>query len=194
MHPSRAHLCMPEAKNLAIGLVLLLTGLALGSKSDEVLDALGRQAESNETLVVPLPHRIEVFGESVDLKDRDMAECLSRELHANTYWHSNTLLMLQRRGAWEAPVRQWLREEGVPEDFVFLLAAESGFQPKAFSPSGAAGFWEFMAATGGDGRSARASATANSSAGTPGCGNRFLKILTPWQSNLSFPSSVSLTL
>jgi hypothetical protein len=104
-------------------------------------------AETNETLIVPLPHRLEVFGESIDLKDRDLAESLSRELHANTYWHSNTLLMLQRRGAWETPVRQWLREEGIPEDFVFLLAAESGFQPTASSPSGAAGFWQFMPAT-----------------------------------------------
>ena len=105
---------MPAGKNIAIGLLLLLLGLTLGSKSDEVLAALGRLAETNETLVVPLPHRLEVFRESIDLNDRDLAECLSRELHANTYWHSNTLLMLQRRGAWEAEVRQWLREEGVP--------------------------------------------------------------------------------
>ena len=43
---------MPMGKNIAIGLLLLLLGLTLGSKSDEVLAALGRLAETNETLVV----------------------------------------------------------------------------------------------------------------------------------------------
>ena len=46
---------MPAGKNIAIGLLLLLLGLTLGSKSDEVLAALGRLAETNETLVVPCP-------------------------------------------------------------------------------------------------------------------------------------------
>jgi hypothetical protein len=111
------------------------------------MEALGRVASTNETVVVPLPQKLEVFGESIPVNDPDISEALSRELHANTYWHSNTLLMLQRRPRWEARVRGWLREEGVPEEFIYLLAAESGFQPTAFSPSGAAGFWQFMPAT-----------------------------------------------
>ncbi len=130
---------------LAVGFFAI--GLILGSRSDAVLDALGRVASTNETVVVPLPQKLEVFGESIPLNDPDIAEALSRELHANTYWHSNTLLMLQRRPRWEARVRGWLLEEGVPEEFIYLLAAESGFQPTAFSPSGAAGFWQFMPAT-----------------------------------------------
>ena len=130
---------------LAVGFFAI--GLILGSRSDAVLDALGRVASTNETVVVPLPQKLEVFGESIPLNDPDIAEALSRELHANTYWHSNTLLMLQRRPRWEDRVRGWLREEGVPEEFIYLLAAESGFQPTAFSPSGAAGFWQFMPAT-----------------------------------------------
>ena len=134
-------------RNGLLALVIFAGGVLLGSRSDAVLDALGRVASTNETVPVPLPQKLEVFGESIPVNDPDIAEALSRELHANTYWHSNTLLMLQRRPRWEARVRAWLREEGVPEDFVYLLAAESGFQPTAFSSSGAAGLWQFMPAT-----------------------------------------------
>ena len=134
-------------RNWLLALVIFTVGVLLGSRSDAVLDALGRVASTNETVVVPLPQKLEVFGESIPVNDPDIAEALSRELHANTYWHSNTLLMLQRRPRWEDRVRGWLREEGVPEEFIYLLAAESGFQPTAFSPSGAAGFWQFMPAT-----------------------------------------------
>ena len=134
-------------RNWLLALVIFAGGVLLGSRSDVVLDALGRVASTNETVPVPLPQKLEIFGESIPVNDPDIAEALSRELHANTYWHSNTLLMLQRRPRWEARVRGWLREEGVPEEFIYLLAAESGFQPTAFSPSGAAGFWQFMPAT-----------------------------------------------
>ena len=134
-------------RNWLLALVIFAGGLILGSRSDAVLDALGRVASTNETVPVPLPQKLEVFGESIPVNDPDIAEALSRELHANTYWHSNTLLLLQRRPRWEARVRGWLRDEGVPEEFIYLLAAESGFQPTAFSPSGAAGFWQFMPST-----------------------------------------------
>lgn len=134
-------------RNGLLALVIFAGGVLLGSRSDAVLDALGRLASTNETVPVPVPQKLEVFGESIPVNDPDIAEALSRELHANTYWHSNTLLMLQRRPRWEARVRAWLREEGVPEDFVYLLAAESGFQPTAFSSSGAAGLWQFMPST-----------------------------------------------
>lgn len=135
-------------RNWLLALVIFAGGVLLGSRSDAVLEALGRVATTNETVVVPLPRKLDVFGEAIPLDQQDVAEALSRELHANTYWHSNTLLMLQRRPRWESRVRAWLREEGVPEEFIYLLAAESGFQPTAYSPSGAAGLWQFMPATG----------------------------------------------
>lgn len=135
------------AKRWIAALALVSLGVLVGSRVDSVAEALGRVAATNETVAVPLPLRLEVFGEPVPVREADIAEFLSRELHANTYWHSNTLLMLQRRPRWEARVRTWLREEGVPEDFVYLMAAESAFQPTAFSSSGAAGLWQFMPAT-----------------------------------------------
>jgi membrane-bound lytic murein transglycosylase D len=41
-----------------------------------------------------------------------------------------------------------LRDEGVPEDLAYLVLIESGFNPRARSPRGATGLWQFMRGTG----------------------------------------------
>ena len=45
-------------------------------------------------------------------------------------------------------VEQALREAGLPEDLLWLAAIESSFDPRAVSPAGAAGLWQFMPRTG----------------------------------------------
>ena len=40
------------------------------------------------------------------------------------------------------------REEGLPEDLVYLALIESGYNPHAYSRSGAVGIWQFMRTTG----------------------------------------------
>ncbi|MFW5900073.1 MAG: LysM peptidoglycan-binding domain-containing protein [Desulfovermiculus sp.] len=45
-------------------------------------------------------------------------------------------------------IRKVFTEHGLPQDLVFLPFAESGFNPMAYSRSGAAGMWQFMPATG----------------------------------------------
>jgi len=51
---------------------------------------------------------------------------------------------LQRAGRYNAMIRRVLREEGVPEDLIYLAQAESAFQPDAVSRAGARGIWQFM--------------------------------------------------
>jgi membrane-bound lytic murein transglycosylase D len=51
---------------------------------------------------------------------------------------------LERSGKYEAMIRQTLKEEGVPQDLIYLAQAESGFHPLALSRAGARGMWQFM--------------------------------------------------
>jgi membrane-bound lytic murein transglycosylase D len=41
-------------------------------------------------------------------------------------------------------IERTLREEGVPQDLIYLAQAESGFHPYAVSRAGARGIWQFM--------------------------------------------------
>jgi membrane-bound lytic murein transglycosylase D len=51
---------------------------------------------------------------------------------------------LDRAGRYSAMIRRVLKEEGVPQDLIYLAQAESAFQPDAVSRAGARGIWQFM--------------------------------------------------
>jgi membrane-bound lytic murein transglycosylase D len=51
---------------------------------------------------------------------------------------------LARSGRYEDMIHRVLREEGVPQDLIYLAQAESGFHPLAVSRAGARGMWQFM--------------------------------------------------
>jgi len=52
---------------------------------------------------------------------------------------------LIRSGRYRDMIERVLREEGVPQDLIYLAQAESGFHPLALSRAGARGMWQFMA-------------------------------------------------
>lgn len=54
----------------------------------------------------------------------------------------------RRAGLYRESIAFALREAGLPEDLLWLAAVESGFDPRAVSPAGAAGLWQFMPETG----------------------------------------------
>lgn len=86
-------------------------------------------------------------GEAVPTDIIDVKEKLDRELVVNSYWHSNTFLMIKRANRWFPVIEPILAENGIPEDFKYLALIESGLT-NAVSPAGATGFWQFMKATG----------------------------------------------
>jgi peptidoglycan lytic transglycosylase D len=51
---------------------------------------------------------------------------------------------LARSGRYQDMIRKILKEEGVPQDLIYLAQAESGFHPLALSRAGARGMWQFM--------------------------------------------------
>jgi membrane-bound lytic murein transglycosylase D len=50
-----------------------------------------------------------------------------------------------RSGRYHEMISRVLKEQGVPQDLIYLAQAESGFQPLALSRAGARGMWQFMA-------------------------------------------------
>jgi membrane-bound lytic murein transglycosylase D len=59
--------------------------------------------------------------------------------------HAHLLRSLERAGKYKDMIQKILREEGVPQDLIYLAVAESGFQPQAINTrSGAGGMWQFM--------------------------------------------------
>src|SRR5271157_2354992 len=53
-----------------------------------------------------------------------------------------------RSGKYRDMISRILKEQGVPQDLIYLAQAESGFQPLALSRAGARGMWQFMAQSG----------------------------------------------
>jgi membrane-bound lytic murein transglycosylase D len=55
---------------------------------------------------------------------------------------------LRRAGRYREMVQRVLREEGMPQDLIYLAQAESAFLPQAVSKAGARGMWQFMSFAG----------------------------------------------
>lgn len=94
-----------------------------------------------------IPNEVEFAGERVQLEEPDLLERMDKELLVNTYWQSNTVLMLKRANKFFPKIEKILREEGVPDDFKYLALIESGLE-NVTSSAGAKGFWQILRTTG----------------------------------------------
>ena len=63
----------------------------------------------------------------------------------STRGHGTVERALTRAGRYRELITRILKEEGVPQDLIYLAQAESGFHPLALSRAGARGMWQFMA-------------------------------------------------
>jgi len=62
----------------------------------------------------------------------------------STRGHGTLERALTRSGRYRDMIQRVLKEEGVPQDLIYLAEAESGFEPLALSRAGARGMWQFM--------------------------------------------------
>lgn len=97
----------------------------------------------NNTYALSLPNHLQFAGEDLDFSDAEIAERFDREMHINVYWQSQTIITLKKCARWFPVIEPILKAQGVPDDFKYLAVAESNFS-NVVSPSGAAGFWQFM--------------------------------------------------
>ncbi|NDK55281.1 lytic transglycosylase domain-containing protein [Pontibacter fetidus] len=134
-------------KYIAITLVIVV-GLQLFSHQQLIKagsNGLSAGDESNTSVIRSpgVPVALSFAGEPVPLQVPDVAERLDRELLVNSYLHATTLLGLKRMQRYEPEIRAILKENDIPEDFIYLALAESLFG-QVTSPAGAAGFWQLM--------------------------------------------------
>ncbi|MCX7986618.1 MAG: lytic transglycosylase domain-containing protein [Bacteroidales bacterium] len=95
---------------------------------------------------ITIPPVLSFAGENVPLEYFDVRESLDREIQVNTYFHSQTILLIKRAARFFPEIEKILKQENIPDDFKYLAAIESGLQ-NVVSPSKAAGFWQFLKKT-----------------------------------------------
>lgn len=113
-----------------------------------------KSAEQTETSeketkfsTVKIPDNVSFAGEKMPLDQFDVKEALDRELLSNSYFHSQTIRYIKLAPRYFPVIEPILKEMGIPDDFKYLAVAESGFNPRAASPAGAVGFWQFLDVT-----------------------------------------------
>lgn len=140
---------MDLKKVLIGGGVLAVIGLSINAVQEAPSDEVQERKMINDYNVyaLPMPENLEFAGEPVPVDIPDVYERMDRELLVNTYWQSNTLLLIKRANKYFPVMEPILAEHGVPDDFKYLAVIESSLT-NAVSPAGARGFWQIMEATG----------------------------------------------
>ncbi len=133
----------------SIFIFLIIGSIGYNFKSDPKTETAVKNGFLNSYRIyaVPMPDSLTFVGEQVPIKQSDIKERIDRELLVNTYWQSNTLLMIKRANKYFPIIEPILKRNGVPDDFKYLAVAESGLQ-NVTSPAGAKGFWQIMKSTG----------------------------------------------
>lgn len=128
---------------MAIVVAFLLPLTACSNSKSQLPDSLGTHLFTP----VKLPEKLKFAGEDVPMEFFDVRENLDRELLSNVYFHSQTIRYIKNMPRYFSIIEPILKANGVPEDFKYLCVAESGFDPKALSPSKAAGMWQLLEST-----------------------------------------------
>ena len=133
-----------------IGVVLLSNIFIFATRSDSTADKEKNMAKNGAVqrlYTPPLPDSIAFAGEAVPMDVYYVRESLDREIIANTFGHTSTMLYMKRANRYFPIIEPILKKNGIPADFKYLCVAESGLT-NATSPAKAQGFWQFMKATG----------------------------------------------
>lgn len=128
--------------------VLFLLVIAIQGFTDSVEDN-GDEKKNYTVSAVKIPRELYFAGEKVPLDNFDTRESLDRELLVNTYFHSQTFLLIKRSARYFPVIEPILKEFGIPDDFKYLSVIESGLE-NSVSPRQAVGFWQLVEGTARD--------------------------------------------
>lgn len=130
-----------------IGFVLLILLFVFGFKESPSIPESIVSDSSYSIQSFRIPDEVTFAGERLPLENFDTRESLERELLVSAYRHSSTILIIKRANRYLPMIEKILEENNIPDDFKYLVAAESEYS-NMISPVGATGFWQIMPATG----------------------------------------------
>lgn len=133
------------------GIILILVCFffifAILEKKDPDRDWRNLFTRSYRVFFPEIPLKMDFAGENVPLDIYYVKESLEREIIANTYWQSSSIMMFKRAYRWFPLIEPILKKNNIPDDFKYLALAESNLT-NVVSPAGAEGFWQFIKPTG----------------------------------------------
>ncbi|MBK7712248.1 MAG: lytic transglycosylase domain-containing protein [Bacteroidales bacterium] len=131
------------------GLFIIIFGVTQGFRrsGDGGGDSGSHPGNTYSIKAFKLPDVVTFAGEKMPLENFDTRESLEREILISAYRHSSTILIIKRANRYFPQIEKILREYNIPDDFKYLVAAESEYT-NMVSPAGATGFWQIMPETG----------------------------------------------
>ncbi|MGE0763157.1 MAG: LysM peptidoglycan-binding domain-containing protein [Bdellovibrionales bacterium] len=136
---------------LAVSLALLISGCAsLRGKSSSTGEPLGVQISgaeqaSNQVMANIAKPYVSPLGE-IALDETPLTQQWIKYFQGRGRRYME--VYLQRSSRYLPMMKNTLRENGLPEDLVYIALIESGFSPLAHSHANAVGYWQFIRATG----------------------------------------------
>jgi membrane-bound lytic murein transglycosylase D len=129
--------------------IIILVFILISFVNKETKNKLHQREFNKQYRIFSLlsPDNLDFSDEIVPYNSSGIWERLDKELLRNTYWQSNTLLYFKKANKYFPIIEPILEVNGIPDDFKYLALIESGLE-NVVSPSGAAGFWQFLKATG----------------------------------------------
>lgn len=127
-----------------VGVIQIFTNSVSSEKEES--ENIERIKDNYSIFSLSPPESFEFAGQKVPLRDPEVYERFDRELHSNTYFHSNTILYFKKANRWFPVIEPILAKNKIPDDFKYLALIESGLQ-NVVSPAGASGYWQFMEKT-----------------------------------------------
>ncbi|MDR2816831.1 MAG: lytic transglycosylase domain-containing protein [Proteiniphilum sp.] len=131
---------------IVLGASILALAFTSGNSINEVEPE--RPLVLSMTASVSIPESMEFAGEQIAFDRYDKRERMDREVNSFTYFHSTTILLFKRANRFFPVIEPILKQQGVPDDLKYLAVIESSLDPRAVSPTRAAGLWQFLQSTG----------------------------------------------
>ncbi|MEW6387172.1 MAG: lytic transglycosylase domain-containing protein [Thermodesulfobacteriota bacterium] len=94
-----------------------------------------------------LPAKLSLCGQPVPLQEPRIREAMDREFIIVVWSRAQTIMWMKRAHRYFPEVDRMLQAQRLPQDLKYVVLVESDLRPRAKSPAGALGPWQFIQPT-----------------------------------------------